>query len=129
MPRFTLSKDDKILSHKEAALLFTEGKALKQYPLRLIWKQSPRNEGLPIRILFSVSKRNFSRAVDRNRIKRLLRESYRLMKPGLFLKIPEDTKLEIAVIFTGNDLPPFTSIQKDLAKALDRLIAQLSATP
>ncbi len=72
--------------------------------------------------MFSVSKRKFSKAVDRNRIKRLLRENYRLVKPALFEAIPAETYILLGILFTGKELPAFEDIQKSLNVALERLV-------
>ena len=77
--RLTLSKEEKLKSRKLIEKLFVEGDSLKEYPLRLKYLRI-RDENNSIKVAFSVPKRNFKLAVDRNRIKRLLRESYRKNK-------------------------------------------------
>lgn len=79
--RYTYSEREKLKSKKLIEALFIEGKSIKSFPLRLVYVQAE----LPEKRLFvqagvSVSKRNFKLAVSRNRIKRLMRESYRLHK-------------------------------------------------
>ena len=77
--RLTLSKEEKLKSRKLIEKLFIEGDSLKEYPLRLKYLKI-RDENNSVKVAFSVPKRNFKLAVDRNRIKRLLRESYRKNK-------------------------------------------------
>jgi len=76
---FTYSKTEKLKSRKIIDLLFSEGKSISKYPLRLVYAPI---EGNNEKLLFgvSVSKRNFKNAVDRNYFKRVLRECYRLNK-------------------------------------------------
>ena len=80
---FTYSKAEKLKSRKIIDLLFSEGKSVSKYPLRLVY--APTEEGNE-KLLFgvSVSKRNFKNAVDRNYFKRVLRECYRLNKHLLY---------------------------------------------
>ena len=71
---------------------------------------------------FSVSSKNFKKAVDRNRIKRLMREAYRLQKSLLQSEL-ENNRLYLAVfiIYTGNSLPEFENIFESMGTAINRL--------
>ena len=77
--RFTFGKAEKLKSRKQIEQLFVEGESLKEYPLRIRFLKLSESD-IPPKIAFSVPKRNFKRAVDRIRIKRLLRECYRTNK-------------------------------------------------
>ncbi|SFE51589.1 ribonuclease P protein component [Flavobacterium xueshanense] len=77
---FTYPKNEKLKSKITIGLLFTEGKSVSKYPLRLVYKAGSFSEGEKIKMGVSVSKKNFKKAVDRNYFKRLLRETYRLNK-------------------------------------------------
>jgi ribonuclease P protein component len=77
---FTYPKNEKLKSKITIGLLFTEGKSVSKYPLRLVYKASSFNESEKIKMGVSVSKKNFKKAVDRNYFKRVLRETYRLNK-------------------------------------------------
>ena len=81
---FTYSKKDKLKSKKNIEQLFNEGKAITAYPLKLIYLKTEFEDGSIIKTGVSVSKRLHKTAVSRNRIKRLLREAYRLNKPLFF---------------------------------------------
>jgi len=78
---FTYSRKDKLKSKKLIEQLFTEGKAVTAYPLRLVYLKTDFEDGSQLKTSVSVSKRLHKTAVARNRIKRLLREAYRLNKP------------------------------------------------
>lgn len=77
---FTYPKSEKLKSKNTIDLLFSEGKSVSKYPLRLVYLAGDFGENLPIKMGVSVSKKHFKKAVDRNYFKRLLRETYRLNK-------------------------------------------------
>ena len=77
---FTYPKNEKLKSKITIGLLFTEGKSVSKYPLRLVYNGGTFGEGEKIKIGVSVSKKYFKKAVDRNYFKRVLRETYRLNK-------------------------------------------------
>lgn len=77
---FTYPKKEKLKSKTIIESLFSEGKSIGKYPLRLVFTPLPDSEKEKIKIGVSVSKRYFKKAVDRNYFKRVLRETYRLNK-------------------------------------------------
>lgn len=125
MTRFTFSRQERLSSLKEIETLFSEGHSLMKYPLRIIWREYPDPVEVPVRVLISVSKKKFSKAVDRNRVKRLIRESYRLLKPVFYEALPADRSFQIGLIYVGKEILDFETIQKGLSKALERLITQI----
>lgn len=82
--RNTYSKVEKLKSQKQIELLFSEGKSVAVYPLRLVFAKLPDTEETGLKIGVSASKKYFKKATQRNRIKRLLREAYRLNKTLLW---------------------------------------------
>ena len=82
--QFTYNKYEKLKSRKLIKQLFAEGKALSVFPLRLIYLKVEHENEVVVQTGVSVSKRNFKLAVDRNRIKRLMREAYRFNKLLLY---------------------------------------------
>ena len=82
--KHTLGKLERLKSKKLIEKLYEQGSSVKSFPLRMVYLQTKHTSGFPAQVGVSVSKRNFKSAVDRNRIKRLLRESYRLQKEILY---------------------------------------------
>lgn len=85
--KLTLGKGERLKSRKLIEKLYTEGKTIKVYPLKMVFLQVKHTSDFPVQCGVSVPKRNFKRAVDRNRIKRLLRESYRLQKNSVYSEV------------------------------------------
>jgi ribonuclease P protein component len=77
---FTYPKAEKLKSKTTIDLLFSKGKSVAKYPLRLVYIAGDFGENTPIKMGVSVSKKHFKNAVDRNYFKRVLRETYRLNK-------------------------------------------------
>lgn len=78
--KFTLGKKERLKSKKLIEQLYAEGKSIKVFPFRMVFLQVQHTSDFPCQVGFSVPKRNFKLAVSRNRIKRLMRETYRLQK-------------------------------------------------
>jgi len=131
MVRFTLSRPERLSSEKAIARLFAEGRSLSRYPFRMVWLDvSPdSSSSFPVQVMFSVSKRKFPRAVDRNRMKRLMREGYRHQKPGLYQVLPAGKRYHLAWIYTGNEILDHLAIQKGMATALERWLKELNKEP
>ena len=84
---------------------------------------------VPVQVAFSVPKRRFKRAVDRNRIKRQLREVYRTNKSELYTVLRDRQKtIALAVLFTGKEGPEFVELEKQLILTLTRLRRKYEAT-
>ncbi len=84
---FSLGKGEKLKSKKLIGELYAQGKSVKEFPLKLVFLKKELTTEFPAQMGVTVSKRNFKRAVDRNRIKRLIRESYRSNKPMVYQEI------------------------------------------
>ena len=77
----------------------------------------------PIQFTVSVSKRKFKRAVDRNRVKRQIREAYRLHKTPLFEKLKQsEKKYAWMVIFSGSELPDYQEVEKAMKKLISKFV-------
>lgn len=106
--KFNYPKNEKLKSRTTIKTLFTKGKSVSKFPLRLVYIDN-LNSTEKIQIGVSVSKRYFKKAVDRNRYKRLLRESYRLNKHLLQDKI--ENKMAFMLLYQTNKKLTFQEIQ------------------
>lgn len=85
--KYTYPRQEKLKSRNTIDLMFTEGKTVSKYPLRLVYIPLDENDPEKIKTGVSVSKKYFKKAVDRNYFKRVLRETYRHHKHILLDKI------------------------------------------
>ncbi|RYU83864.1 ribonuclease P protein component [Hymenobacter persicinus] len=124
---YSFPKEEHLCRKKLIEELFGRGSSFGLYPLRLVWLPAPAPTTAPPQVLVSVSKRSFKRAVDRNYLKRLLREAYRLNKYRL-LEAPGGHGVGLlAIIYTGKEKKPFALVEKKLISGLERLLQE--ATP
>jgi len=84
--------------------------------------QSKTNEAPAVQVMFSVSKKRFKKATDRNRVNRLLREVYRLNQHQLQgLSLPEDQQLAMALIYTGQEILSFQVLKASFLQCIQKL--------
>ncbi len=119
--RFTFKKEERLCSKKVIDKLFSEGKAFLSFPLKIIYLDTKLPVDNNIQIGFTVSKKNFKKAVHRNLLKRRMREAYRLNKHLLTEKVTEN-QMAIFVIFIGKEITDFKTIEQALKKALVRCV-------
>ena len=117
---FSFPKKEKLKSQKLIDLLFEEGKTMSVYPLRLIYLRTNLPEGVKFQVGVAVPKKKFKSAVKRNRIKRLLREAYRLNKDLIF----NNSEGEFAFLFLylGKEMPSYSEVEKGMKKMLQKFI-------
>ena len=122
--RFTLNKTEKLSSRKIIAGLYESGFFVAKYPIRINYQFTDLPvKDIYLQAMFSVSKKRFSRAVDRNRIKRLLREIYRHQKHQLYARLEEkNLKLAIGIIFTGNQMLDYWQMETAFNKTYKKLL-------
>jgi ribonuclease P protein component len=123
---FSLGKSERLKSRKQIDLLFDKGRKITVFPFRLIYICTPA--GGELKAGFTVSSKNFPRAVDRNRIKRLTREGYRVQKRDLQdMAVKNKQLVHLFFIYTAKEILTYQEISIHLKKLLDRLIQNLHA--
>ena len=118
----TLGKQERLKSRKLIEKLFKEGKSIKKFPLRLVYLQTEHTSPSPVQASFSVPKRNFKKAVDRNRIKRLLREAYRLERNQVSEELQKS--YIFMVTFIGKKEPTYLEVQQKIHEVLALFIQE-----
>ena len=125
---FRFRRTERLKSEKVISLLFKKGQSFSCYPLRLVYMEIPsvtKSEDSadlsPIQFSLTVPKKSFKHAVDRNLLRRRIREAYRLNKSELYLFLqnnPEFSEKQFAfmVIYTAKETLPYDEIQKGIRK-------------
>ena len=120
----TFKKIEKLKSQKLIEKLFSEGKSVAVYPLRLVYLETTFDDPVKIKTGVSVSKRNFKTAVARNRIKRLMREAYRLNKSNYLNNI--SGQYAFMILYIGKTGTDFQTISKKMNTLMDVFLKQQS---
>ena len=126
---YTFTKEERLCNKKLIDGLFRNGSSFLVYPFKVSWLISEIEQPYPAQVLFSVPKKRFKSAVDRNLLKRRMREAYRLNKTQfLYLPLTEkDRKIVFSVGYIGKEIADYSLIEKKMLKLL-QLLAQ-SETP
>ena len=126
--QFTFSKKERITGDKRIEILFTKGSGFISYPLRIIYLRDEQKDDYECSVLISVPKKRIKKATDRNRIKRLIRESYRLNKSLLNNAELAESSLDIAFVYVKDTESNFSDIQKAMQKALKKITERINKT-
>ena len=123
---FSYNKREKLKSKKQLDILFENGKGFTIFPIKIFYAFSDKQDNT-IKAGVGVSRRNFKKAVQRNRIKRLMREAYRTQKQPLHLYLNNNKKqLAIFLLFIDKTMPQYNLIKEKLNLCIERLIHELN---
>jgi len=121
--RYTLGKDEKLKSKILIEQLFAEGKHVKSFPFRLIFLKAEHTSESPIKVGFSVPKRNVKLAVNRNRIKRLMREVYRKNKHSFVENLNE--RYTFMFIYMAKEEIEYAEMEKTIKKIFTKFLDKI----
>ncbi|HCZ36904.1 MAG TPA: ribonuclease P protein component [Cytophagales bacterium] len=121
--RHTFPKAERLSKEKWIQELFEKGSSFYLYPFKIIYCTHP-DSSLPNQVLITVSSRQFKKAVDRNLIKRRIREAYRTQKAIL-----KQSSVIFAFVYTAKEILPFTELKPKVLTALTKLNTSSSAPP
>ena len=122
---FTYPKAEKLKSKTAIDLLFSKGKSVSKYPLRLVYIAGDFGENTPIKMGVSVSKKYFKKAVDRNYFKRVLRETYRLNQH--LLKDHIHQPYALMLFYQSKDRLTFEEINSKTIQLFEKFLAQINS--
>jgi ribonuclease P protein component len=118
--RFTFSKKEKLCYKKHIDTLFNEGKSFTLSPFKVFYVVTEEPETWPARVLIAIPRKKFKRAVDRNRLRRIIREAYRLNKHRLNIT---GRHLHLGIVYTGNTTEiSFNEMEQKIVACLDKLV-------
>ncbi len=121
--QFTFNKNEKLKSKKLIEQLFVNGKSVSEYPIKLIFLKIDHAGDYPIKAGVSVSKRIFKSAVKRNKIKRLLRETYRMNKHRIYENCTD--KYVFMFLYVDENEQNYVFIEEKMIKLLQKFLKKL----
>jgi ribonuclease P protein component len=124
---YTFTKEERLCNKKLIDGLFHNGSSFLCYPYKVSWLLNPDQQVLA-QVLFSVSKRRFKNAVDRNLVKRRTREAYRLNKQEQLYAMltATDKKIVFSLSYIGKGIEPYELVEKKMRKLLSQLCGEIA---
>jgi len=120
----TFHKNERLCSKKQIDVLFENGQTLSAYPVKVIFLERKNEAASRIMAMFVVPKKKFKHANDRNKLKRRMREAYRLQKNEFYISAGS-SKLDLALLYYGNKTEEYDIIFKAMSKLLNNLTKQI----
>ncbi len=122
LKKFTLSRHERLKSRKQIDLLFRQGNNMNVFPLRVSYIMEKIRQEEPLQFGVGVSGKFFKKAVDRNRIKRLARETWRIHKNSLKqILVDKEYSMIVFTVYTGRELPEYEVIRKAMESVIEKL--------
>ncbi|GMN07912.1 ribonuclease P protein component [Croceitalea sp. MTPC5] len=121
---FSLAKKERLKSKKHIEKLFAEGTHVSNFPLKLVYLNTHFADRASLKAMVIAPKKNFKSAVSRNRIKRVLREAYRLNKHVVFNNI--EGHYALAILYLGKEMPDYEMANHKMQGLLKRFNEEVS---
>jgi ribonuclease P protein component len=121
--QFTFSRRERIKQRKQIDRLFSEGRSFTLHPFKVFYTINENAADPPVQILIAIPKKDYKRSVDRNKLKRLIREAYRLNKHTLSKHLIQiKTNIHVGFVYSGNSgMLSFIEIEEKLKSSLQKL--------
>lgn len=121
---FSFPKKEKLTSKKTFQQLFETGKQVTAFPLRMYYLPIEKSNGSKFEVAVVAPKKHFKNAVQRNRVKRLLRENYRLNKPLIFNNT--EGQYALVILYLGKEMPTFSLISSKILSLFKKFLKTIS---
>jgi ribonuclease P protein component, eubacterial len=119
---FSFTKEERLCSEIQIAELFQNGDSFMSYPMRIVWQAYKPVDNPTVQVVMSVPKKKLKHAVDRNRVKRLLREAYRLNKQTLVQEaLNQGVSVRMAFIWIPSEVLGFAKVEKKMREAIVKM--------
>lgn len=124
---YTFKKEERLCNKKLIERLFHNGSSFLCYPFKVSWLIAPDNQTVSAQVLFAVAKKRYKRAVDRNLLKRRMREAYRLAKHDHLYNhlVAVEKPILLSIGYIGKEIEDYAMMEKKLQKALAQLCTQI----
>ena len=125
--KYSLGKEERLKNGLAIQDVLKNGSAVSEFPLKIYWSISwDHRQKFPVRVAIAVPKRRFKRAVDRNLMKRRIRESYRQNKHLIYDPLmKKDLKIVMIILFLSDEFIPFNNLYARTRELLRKLANNL----
>ena len=124
MTSLSFPRKEKLKSKKQIDALFEKGISVNNFPIKMLFLTTAFSDGTKTKAMFVVPKRNIRSAVKRNRVKRILREAYRLNRQDTFNNI--EGNFALAILYLGKEMPDYALIEKKMIGLLEKFLKKQS---
>lgn len=124
----TFKKEERLTSRKAVLEIIKKGKVIKAFPFYVRYRIINVEQSFPVQVIINVPKKRFKKAVDRNRIKRLIRESYRKNKATLYdCLIVKQINIQLFINFVDNNMPDYELVNTKVIGMIEKLCDKITA--